>query len=439
MPEVVRGSRPSLQVDSPQQSERRVGFAPDVVDSQSHENGPASPTIGISRSSTEPMRGVGRKSTDKSRRLSRSHSRHDDDPNAPAYYDSRAATKREFKRRASTLQDYYKEHPEFLPQLPFTMRRGWKRWKLGFTIILMFADACLLPIALYYGLAFGANVQGWIIFAIVTTLWGGPTYIEFAFRSLRLMKKENFYRPLGQTSRWKFDITHFVFIFTITVVTALFIVGSAPHNVWLRVLSMPGPAILYTLCGPLLLQTGYNLAGWKAPFRLSSTAKGEKVHPGAYYFLEDILAVTGGAGRPFREALASRYEASPKFRKMLLQQSLFWSIPGLIVAIALTVVVIISSVSEPVAYGVGEFLPQLRNIHSANDEQDGEYRLFGQESGLASVYRGFRSRCVMNETRGKRILATSRKDTQYADLCRTKVMPLSRDLKIDCNSHMPFG
>lgn len=354
MPEVVRGSRPSLQIDSPQQSDRHVGFAPDVVDTRSHESGPGSPTVGIDRASTEPIRGIGRRSTDKGRRLSRSQSRHDDDPDAAAYYNSRAATKAEFKRRASTLQEYYKEHPDFLPQLPFTLRRGFKRWKLGFTIVLMVADACIVPIVLYYAMAFGGNVQGWIIFAIIATIWGGPTYLEFAVRSWRLIKKEDFYRPLGQSSRKKFDITHYVFILTIAAVTALLVVGSAPHYVFLRVLSMPGPAILFTLCGPLLLQTTYHLAGWKAPFRLSSTAKGEEVHPGAYYFLEDIVAVTGGAGRPFREALAARYAASPRFRKMLLQQSLFWSIPGFLVAIATTVVVVINQVPEPVSYGLGE-------------------------------------------------------------------------------------
>jgi len=31
-----------------------------------------------------------------------------------AYYDSRAATKKEFRRRASTLQEYYKANPQLL-------------------------------------------------------------------------------------------------------------------------------------------------------------------------------------------------------------------------------------------------------------------------------------------------------------------------------------
>lgn len=435
MPEVVRGSRPSLQVDSPQQSDRRVGFAADVVNTRSHESGPASPSIGI-----------GRRSTDKTRRLSRDHSR-DKDDDAAAYYDSRAATKREFKRRASTLQEYYQEHPEYLPQLPFTLRRGWKRWKLGFTIVLMVADACIVPIALYYAMAFGGNVAGWIIFAVIATIWGGPTYVEFAVRSWRLIKKEDFYRPLGQSSRWKFDITHYVFILTIAAVTALLVVGSAPHYVFLRVLSMPGPAILYTLCGPLLMQTTYHLAGWKAPFRLSSTAKGEKVNPGAYYFLEDVVAVTGGAGRPFREALASRYDASPKFRKMLLDQSLFWSIPGLLVAIACTVVVVISSIPEPVSYGLGKYIRNLFRFNT-NISQDGAYLLYGLGSGLLSACPGFEETCTVSVRCGSWTLVTKFDDTRatfYLDImehcqepehianCMTSAGGMSSIVLIPCN------
>src|SRR2546423_2021239 len=121
------------------------------------------------------------------------------------YYDSRAATKEEFRRRASTLQEYYRQHPTLLPQLPFTLHHGWRRIRLGLVILVLFLDACVVPIALYYGLHYDGHVQGYIIFAVVTSIWGGPTYVEFALRSWRLMKKEHFYRPLGQSSRWQFD------------------------------------------------------------------------------------------------------------------------------------------------------------------------------------------------------------------------------------------
>ena len=179
--------------------------------------------------------------------------------------------------------------------------------------------------------------------------------MEFATRSFRLIKKkQNFYRPLGTTSRWCLDSSHYVFILMITAVTALFIVGSAPHVVWLRVLSMPGPAILYCLGGPMFLETMWSMAGRPAPFRISSTNKGDMVKPGVYYFIEDIVAVNANAGRPFREALAARYEASPIFRRLIKHQSLFWSVPALVIAIVLTVVVCVHTVSDPVAYGVGK-------------------------------------------------------------------------------------
>lgn len=68
-------------------------------------------------------------------------------------------------------------------------------------IFFIFVDACVAPIVLYYALRYAGGVEGWIIFAIVTTIWGGPTYIEFAIRTLQLIRKERFYRPLGTNSR----------------------------------------------------------------------------------------------------------------------------------------------------------------------------------------------------------------------------------------------
>ncbi|KAG5981987.1 hypothetical protein E4U55_002450, partial [Claviceps digitariae] len=197
-------------------------------------------------------------------------------PNAPAYYDSRAATRSEYRRRGRTLKEYYEDNPHLLPQLPFTWRHGNRRWRLCLFAFFVFVDASAVPIALYYGMHYAGNVESWIIFAVVTTIWGGPTYLEFGVRTFRLMRKERFYRPLGAQSRWCFDMLTWTSILTITTVTALFVVGSAPHDVWLRVLCMPAPAILYCLGGVMTIIMLYNVMGWKAPFRISSTAKGEE-------------------------------------------------------------------------------------------------------------------------------------------------------------------
>lgn len=276
----------------------------------------------------------------------------EDRPAEDVYYDSRAATKREWKRRATTLEDYYKDNPELLPQLPFTWHRGKKRWRLIALIILMWIDACVIPITLYYAMNFGGNIQGWITFAVVTTIWGGPTYMEFGVRTLKLMKKERFYRPLGTNYRWCFDYLNYVSTITIGVVTALFIIGGAPHIVWLRVLSMPMPALLYCLGFFVAYPTLYHKMDWPARHRFSSTPKGGKVRPGVYYLVEDMVAVNANAGRPYREAFSARYEASPRFRQMMYQQSVFWSIPAIVLAIILTIVACIHPVPNSVAYGI---------------------------------------------------------------------------------------
>ncbi|PHH75195.1 hypothetical protein CDD80_2577 [Ophiocordyceps camponoti-rufipedis] len=278
---------------------------------------------------------------------------------AAVYYDSRAATRTEWKRRAKTLDEYYEDNPHLLPQLPFTWHHGWRRWRLFLFAFLVFVDGSALPIALYYGMRYAGHVEGWIIFAVITTIWGGPTYVEFAVRTLRLMKRERFYRPLGTDSRWCFDVLNWASVATITAVTALFIVGSAPHEVWLRVLCMPAPAILYCMGGTVALLTLFHAMGWPAPFRISSTGRGEAVLPGAYYFVEDLVAVNAAAGRPYREALAARYRASPRFRRMLYAQSLFWSVPALVLAGALTAVAVTPSVPATGAYGVCWAVPFL--------------------------------------------------------------------------------
>ena len=154
MPEVIRGSRASEELPRP--SFQRVRFGPETP--PINEDSPQRPALVTSESGSRQ----GRKSTEIGRLQRRQSAPPETRPEADAYYDSRAATKREFKRRATTLEDYYKENPTLLPQLPFTWHHGWRRWKLFLLIFLMFVDACAIPIVLYYAMAFAGNVQGWI-------------------------------------------------------------------------------------------------------------------------------------------------------------------------------------------------------------------------------------------------------------------------------------
>jgi hypothetical protein len=169
MPEVVRGSRASFQVDRPPQQTAEDGQAPStpVREPRNVHFGPESPDLEREETPTPGLRatdtGLSTMSATE-RRKSREQARKErkSEPERDAYYDSRAATKREFRRRASTLQEYYAQNPTLLPQLPFTWRHGWKRWKLFFTIFLIIVDACVIPIVLYYTMKFAGHVQGFI-------------------------------------------------------------------------------------------------------------------------------------------------------------------------------------------------------------------------------------------------------------------------------------
>lgn len=115
---------------------------------------------------------------------------------------------------------------------------------------------------------------------------------------------------------------------------------------------MPVPSIMLLAASIDICCTFCCLLDLKLPFRVSSLARGEKFRPGVYFLIEDVVAVDGQGGRPYRTAFDSRYRASPKFRQMLVKMSLFWSAPALLVAAAVTVVVF--NIPTVVAFGVGE-------------------------------------------------------------------------------------
>jgi hypothetical protein len=75
----------------------------------------------------------------------------------------------------------------------------------------------------------------------------------------------------------------------------------------------------------------------KIPFRLSSLPAGHTAHPATFTIIEDVVAVDGGGGVAYREALMARYDASPLFRRMLNRLDAFWGIGALVAATIITV------------------------------------------------------------------------------------------------------
>lgn len=115
---------------------------------------------------------------------------------------------------------------------------------------------------------------------------------------------------------------------------------------------MPVPSTLFLVASTDICCTFCYLLHLKLPFRISSLPRGEEFRPGVYFLLEDVIAVDGNGGRPYRTNLDLRYRASPSFRKMLVKMSLFWSCSALFAATVVTVVIF--EVPDVVAFGIGE-------------------------------------------------------------------------------------
>ncbi|KAK0732505.1 hypothetical protein B0T21DRAFT_291090 [Apiosordaria backusii] len=241
--------------------------------------------------------------------------------------------------------------PEELPGLP---RLNYNLWdhKIKLSIFggLLVLESSILPIALFYGLRYSSLRIG-LIFAVITSFFGIVTGIEYGFRILKLINKKDTYRPLGTTSRWSFDYTHHTLGLGYFYMSGILIGASVPHTPPIRPLAMP--------VSVMLIQGGLQLVvhGWMharrvpAPFRISSTAKGERVPPLIYTFIEDVIAVDGNAGKEYRMALRERYAVSSRFRRLLVQMNWFWAAGALFDGIG--TLVVIWTVPEVVAYGVG--------------------------------------------------------------------------------------
>lgn len=223
--------------------------------------------------------------------------------------------------------------------------------KLAIVVFLLVAESALLPIALYYALTLHTTLRHGIIFAIITSFFGIVTGIEFGLRCLKLILKGDKYRPKNGT-KWSFDFTHWTLSFGYTVMTGILIGASIPHNPLVRPLAIPVSLFLIQV-GLQLVWTGWmNKTGRKAPCKISSVEKGERVPPLVFTIIEDIVGVDGGGGAVYRRSFVARYKASWRFRRMIATQNWFWAVGALIDGIG--TMVVIWTVPEAVAYGVGK-------------------------------------------------------------------------------------
>jgi len=134
--------------------------------------------------------------------------------------------------------------------------------------------------------------------------------------------------------------------------TGILIGASIPYEPLVRPLAIP-VSLFYIQVGAQLLVTGWmHRRQQAAPFRISSTAKGERIRPFLLTIVEDVVAVDGGAGASYRKRLVARYEASERFRRMIIGLNWFWGVGAVLDGVA--TLVVLWTVPQDIGYGIGE-------------------------------------------------------------------------------------
>lgn len=237
-----------------------------------------------------------------------------------------------------------------LPQLPYSLHTRKISIAITWTIIWFFSSA-LIQI-LWFSLRYGSSLKPTIALAITVAILGVFTAQSLAIRIWHLMKKNAPRRPAG-TKPWMLDFFMWAYLVSFVVVTVV-IASATMDPPKVRQASMPQTTVLYITSCLILFSRVSDALGLKTPFRMSSVPRGGAVPPATLIITEDIVAVDGGGGQEYREALMARYQASEPFRRMLRQLDWFWGVGGLLIAIAVTLIVFLNP-SEIVSFAVGEF------------------------------------------------------------------------------------
>lgn len=242
--------------------------------------------------------------------------------------------------------------PSEPPPLPYSLRTRKKSIAIFWTIFII--DTLGQPLILYWTLWYLTDLSHNLVFSVVTAAIGGVSVFEYFYRLYNLRRKESRARPLNAQASW-LDFFHINFTLVWLILAVELIVGSVPHEPYVRLIAMVLPTVMFYFGFVHLTLDVLRMMGYKAPFRISSTPKGAPMPTALYALIEDVVAVDGGGGQIYRYALRTRYLSSPYFRRMLFEMNCFWSGGSIIFAAVITALVF--TLSEPVAFTLGWSLP----------------------------------------------------------------------------------
>jgi len=248
------------------------------------------------------------------------------------------------------------------PPLPYNLREH--KLTIFFFWFLIFTECTLIPIVFYFTISNLTDLRPGAMFAIITAMFGFISGGEYGLRGLRLAWNTDEYRPLKGGKRWHFDSTHLVLGQPYFVMTALMIGFSIPDPPLIRGLSFIMPVgIIMVLVYMMYTGVAYHF-GWRLRLhRLSSHVIGDVTPPLTFCIMEDICGCDGGGGKAYRQAALDRFNASPRFRRMLVQMLWAWCITGMVVNVAL--IILVWTIEEEVAYALGWSVPSLWGILGA--------------------------------------------------------------------------
>ncbi|KAL2210169.1 hypothetical protein CC79DRAFT_484204 [Sarocladium strictum] len=242
------------------------------------------------------------------------------------------------------------------PLLPYNLREHKLHIALFWSLIL--TECTLIPIIFYFTISRLTDMRPGAMFAIITAMFGFISGGEYGLRGLRLAWKGSDYRPLKGGKRWHFDSVHLILGKPYFVMTALMIGFSIPDPPLIRGLSIIMPVgIIMVLVYMMYTGIAYHFQWPLKWHRLSSHVVGEITPPLTFCIMEDITGCDGGGGSAYRKAALARFNASPRFRRMLVQMLWGWSITGLLVNIPL--IVLAWTIHEEVAYALGWVVPSI--------------------------------------------------------------------------------
>ena len=239
-----------------------------------------------------------------------------------------------------------------LLRLPLNLRDHKTPIAIQWTSIILTSG--ILPIVGYFSMRYATDQPINICLSPWLALMGVVSIFSWLKRTWFLARKNSDCRPLGVDKGWKLDYFGWNFLFGFSVLTILISLGIALENI--RIVALPLSILILYVSTELLIAQALLAMGVRAPFRLSSIAKGDPARPGTYVIVEDVVAVDGEQGQAWRRAWSSRYEASRAMQSHLRRMDLLWGITGLgIVAVVFGCAFGIEN--ENVGYAIGWALP----------------------------------------------------------------------------------